>query len=89
MITVLPEKWAIKASNDEEAKIIQPYANEKSIENHCSPWSIRDCTQYHLSIENNLYYGGSCSGYNGFTKITIEEFQTLVLNQSSNNYEIY
>lgn len=89
MITVLPNRWMIKASNDEEAKIIQPYANEKSIEGGWSEWSVRDCKQYYLGIEDDLYYGGTVNGYNGFTTITIEEFQTLVLNQSSTNYEIY
>lgn len=90
MRTELPQRWCIKACNNEEAQIIQPYANEMATNDGNSPWSIGDCKHYYLSVEDGKYYGGNGGGYSGFEKLTIEEFQTLVLgNTLEPNYEIY
>ena len=90
MRTELPKFWQIKALNEAEAKIIQPYANKISQSGDGYEWSERDCAVFFLCIKDGIYYGGNKLKYFNVEVITFEEFKVLVLqNQLEPNYEVY
>ncbi len=73
---VLPDKWCIKATNDEEAEVIANYGSLVDIEG----WTKSNTFHYYLHIFNDVYYAGNIQILEGYTKIT---FVIYVLNKTT------
>ena len=79
-LTSLPEKWCVIATNNEEAKIMKPYANKMQ---NGDGWSIDNSQSYYLHIFNNSYQSGYRQKNKDFTEITFKQFERWVLNKPS------
>lgn len=90
----LPENWAIKATNNKEAKIIADYATPLAIEEGCSSWTNQDALDYYMRMVGDKYNYGCLSKESnsmiGFEIISFSDFSRLVLNKNVEpTYEIY
>jgi hypothetical protein len=88
---VLPEKWCIKATDQEEAEIIAQYADPLNFECNKDRWVANDSLRFWLSIENGKFIEGYSSRDERFSEITFEQFLRHVLHIedesiSSNDY---
>lgn len=85
----LPQKWQIKATNDYEAEIIAPYANEMSGEVGLGKWNKKDALSYYLTMEDGQYVSGAGLHIEDYILLTFEQFERLVLNKQTQQYDIY
>lgn len=81
----LPNRWSIKAKNEEERLSIGMYFNELFAMSH---YTTQQNCYYHYSR-----FGNCCTSINlqmGYKQITFDQFKQYVLNQQINiEYEIY
>lgn len=81
MVNPIPEKWCIKATNDEEAKVIAKYASNLCEKIGNDLWSFQDAYDYYLIFENGEYKDGFKTIPPGTEDITYKDFKTYVLNE--------
>lgn len=70
---ILPDKWSLKAYNEDYAKIIYPYINKKY--NH--GWSVTDKAHYriYLNFDNTLNYADTgMSAKQDYLEISPEDY---------------
>jgi len=85
---VLPEKWVVKATTDEEDKIIVPYINQTfgtgitvGLPPGTTPWYYSNVNNKN---NNNLKHDGSYThSFENCTEITFQQFEHYVLNNFS------
>ena len=75
---ILPEKWCIKANNEDEAKIIVAFIDTLSRKPHLHSWEIEDAMRYYLRINNGEYHGGNVNIMAKFKEISFDEFKKHV-----------
>ena len=82
---VLPERWVVKATTDEEDEIIVPYINQtfgtrisSGLSSGTTPWYYSNVNNKN---DNNLKHdGASTQSFENCTEITLQQFEHYVLN---------
>ena len=83
---VLPERWVVKATTDEEDEIIVPYINQTFGTNISSGLSPGTTPWYYSNVNNknnnNLKHdGASTQSFENCTEITFQQFKDYVLRE--------
>ena len=83
----IPQKWCVKASNEEEEKLVNEYA--RTIEgDHWSDLNNYAKSRY-LCVVDYKYYIGSRSIPKGFTGISFEFFRRYILKELEKTLELW
>ena len=81
------EKWCIKISEDEQVEIVSNYITPLVLKVHTYKWN-KYAKSHYAHINNGKFVNGYHEVKEGYTNLTFEEFERLILNKES-NYEIF
>ncbi len=91
---VLPERWVVKASNNEEDEIIVPYINQtfrtsitSGLTSGTTPWYYSNIPNKNMGMSLVKHDGSSVESFENCTEITIQQFEHYVLNNVSTSCE--
>ena len=86
---ILPEKWVVKANNNEEDHIIVPYINntfktkiDVGITHATTPWFYSNTQNVYNSYKPK-HDGSSLNSFPGCKEITFDEFVKYVINKEN------
>lgn len=87
MITILPTKWCIIATNDEQSETLKNYINTVLLlanqNEDITAWDNSDALRYYLAVDNGVYVDGlneeSDLINTEYRLITFMDFQKYVL----------